>query len=176
MLQDVLHATRSLLCTSTNETPHERFLAFPSKSMLGKSMPNWFLNPGAVLLRKFVRNKGDPFCDEVELIEADPSFVRIRHTNGIETTVSTKDLAPFPRKLCPTTTKDQKQSILSPVEQMPAELEANRETETVSSSCETSSENNASECLFDNNTITPQLRRSTRIKKKPDRYGDTTYD
>ena len=65
VLQDALHATRSLLCTSTNETPHDRFLAFPRKSMLGKSMPNWLLNPGAVLLRKFVRNKGDPLCDHM---------------------------------------------------------------------------------------------------------------
>ena len=56
---------------------------------------------------------------------------------------------------------------------MPAELETNRETETVSPSCEPSSENNASECLFDNDTTTPQLRLSTKIKKKPDRYGDS---
>ena len=56
-------------------------------------MPNWLLNPGAVLLRKFVRNRGDPLCDKVELIEANPSFARICHSNGIETTVSTKDLA-----------------------------------------------------------------------------------
>ena len=137
-------------------------------------MPNWLLNPGAVLLRKFVRNKGDPLCDEVELIEANPSFARIRHSNGIETTVSTKGLAPCPRELCPTTTEDQKQSISSPVEQMPAELETNQETETTSPSCELSSENKASECLFDNDTTTPQLRRSTR--KKPERNGNSMYD
>ena len=29
VLPDVLHSVRSLLCTATNETPHERFLGFP---------------------------------------------------------------------------------------------------------------------------------------------------
>ena len=95
VLPDALHSVRSLLCTSTNETPHERFLTFSRKSMVGKSMPNWLLNPGTVLLRRFVINKGDPLCDEVDLIEANPSFARIRLSNGLESTVSTKDLAPF---------------------------------------------------------------------------------
>jgi len=97
VLQDALYSVRSLLCTSTNETPHDRFLGFPRKSMLGKSMPNWLLNPGIALIRKFVRNKWDPLCDEVDLIEANPSFARVRFPNGTEATVSTKDLASYSR-------------------------------------------------------------------------------
>jgi len=46
--------------------------------MLGKSMPNWLLNPSIVLLSKFVRNKEDSLCEEVDLIEANPSFARVR--------------------------------------------------------------------------------------------------
>ena len=41
VLQDALHSIRSLLCTSTNTTPHERFFVFPRRSMLGKSVPSW---------------------------------------------------------------------------------------------------------------------------------------
>ena len=60
VLQDALHATRSRLCTTTNETTHERFLGFSRKPMIGKSIPNWLMNPGPVLLRKHVRTKSDP--------------------------------------------------------------------------------------------------------------------
>ena len=64
VLQDALHSTRSLLCTSTNSTPHKRFFCFQRRSMLGKSLPNWLLNPGPVFLRNHIRNKGDPLCQK----------------------------------------------------------------------------------------------------------------
>ena len=35
VLPETLHAVRSLVCLSTNETPHERFLRFPRKAMTG---------------------------------------------------------------------------------------------------------------------------------------------
>ena len=44
VLQDALNSTRSLLCTLTNSTPHDRFFQFHSRSMLGKSIPRWLLN------------------------------------------------------------------------------------------------------------------------------------
>jgi len=46
--------------------------------MLGTSLPNWLVNPGTVLLRRHVRHKNDPLCDEVDLIDANHSFVRVR--------------------------------------------------------------------------------------------------
>ena len=101
VLTDALHSVRSLLCTATNATPHEQFLSFPRKSMLGKSLPSWLTSPGTVLLRRFVRQrKSDPLCDEVELVEANPSFAHVRYPDGRETTVALKDLAP-----CPTVTE-----------------------------------------------------------------------
>ena len=54
VLPQSLHAVRSLLCTTTNATPHER-LNFHRRSMLGRSLPNWLLQHGPVLLRRFVR-------------------------------------------------------------------------------------------------------------------------
>ena len=97
VLPSALHAIRSLLCTATNQTPHERFFRFQRRSGLGKTMPSFLLNPGTVLLRRFVRTKSDPLCDEVELLEANPSFCHVRYKNGKESTVSTQDLAPFPQ-------------------------------------------------------------------------------
>ena len=40
VLPDALHSIRSLLCTATNMTPHERLFNFPRKSTAGKSIPS----------------------------------------------------------------------------------------------------------------------------------------
>ena len=57
VLPEVLHATRSLLCTATNETPHDLFFKFPRKAAVGASLPTWLLNPGPVWLKRHVRNR-----------------------------------------------------------------------------------------------------------------------
>ena len=40
ILPEALHAFRSLFCTSTNNTPHKRFLPFSRRSMFGQSLPS----------------------------------------------------------------------------------------------------------------------------------------
>ena len=98
VLPEALHSIRSLLCTSTNATPHERFFGFPRKSASGASMPDWLTTPGPVLLRRLVRQrKSDPLVDEVELIESNPKYAHIRHPDGRESTVSLRHLAPTSR-------------------------------------------------------------------------------
>ena len=94
VLDMVLHSVRSLLCTATNETPHERLFAFSRKSTNGYSSPTWLSSPGQVLVRKFVRDKSDPLVESVELISATPNYAQVRYPDGRESTVSTKDLAP----------------------------------------------------------------------------------
>ncbi|XP_048583013.1 uncharacterized protein LOC125561953 [Nematostella vectensis] len=95
VLPDVLHSIRSLLCTATNETPHERFFGFPRRSSSGSSIPTWMSEPGPVLLKRHVRaSKTDPLVDEVELLQANPHYAHVRYPDGRETTVSTKHLAP----------------------------------------------------------------------------------
>ena len=96
VLPEALHSVRSLLCTSTNETPHERFFSFPRKSTYGKSLPSW-LRPGPVMLRRFVRaNNASPLVDEVELLDANPTYAHVRYPDGRESTVSINDLSPSP--------------------------------------------------------------------------------
>jgi len=97
VLPEAHHAVRSLVCLSTNETPHERFLRFPRKAMAGSALLSWLLHPGPILLRRHVRNKGDPLCDLVELVEGNQTHSVIRLGDGQESIVSTSDLAPFPR-------------------------------------------------------------------------------
>ena len=43
VLFEALHSVRSLLCTATNATSHERFLGFDRRSMIGRTLPNWFI-------------------------------------------------------------------------------------------------------------------------------------
>ena len=98
VLPDALHSIRSLLCTATNETPHERLFRFPRRNSAGNTLPSWLLEQGKVLLRRHVRNsKYDDLCDEVDLIETNPTYARVRLANGYEKTVSLRDLAQLPK-------------------------------------------------------------------------------
>lgn len=96
VLPDALHSMRSLLCTSTNVTPHERFFTFPRKATYGKSMPSWLLTSQSALLKKaVVQSKYDPITEAVELVHTNPEYARVRHANGNESTVSLRRLAPM---------------------------------------------------------------------------------
>ena len=95
VLQDSLHCVRSLLCTQTNATPHERMFSHRRRSTSGNSLPSWLLSPGPVYLKRHVRaSKYDPLVDEVELLEANTHYAHVRMPDGRETTVSLRHLAP----------------------------------------------------------------------------------
>ena len=95
VLPDALHSIRSLLCTATNETPHERLFKYARRSSSGSAVPSWLSTPGLVLLKRHVRSsKTDPLVDEVELLQANPHYAHIRYPSGKEDTVATKHLAP----------------------------------------------------------------------------------
>ncbi|KRX75500.1 Pro-Pol polyprotein [Trichinella sp. T6] len=95
VLPNALHAVRSLLCTSTNATPHERFLAFSRRSTSGRSIPAWLLDSKSALLKKHVRNsKTDPLVEEVLLLEVNPTNAYVRFPDGQGSSVSTRHLAP----------------------------------------------------------------------------------
>ena len=97
VLPQVLRSVRSLLCTATNSTPHERLFGFQRRSILGISTPSWLCSPGTVLVRRHVRhNKYEPLVEEADLIHATPQYAHIRFKNGRESTVSLRDVAPVP--------------------------------------------------------------------------------
>ena len=94
-MAEALHASRSLLCTATNATPHERLFKFNRRSTTGITLPAWLSHPGKVLMKRYPRNnKHEPLVDEVELLEANPQYAHIRKSDGREATVSLKHLAP----------------------------------------------------------------------------------
>ena len=169
VLPEALDSVRSLLCTATNATPHERFLGFDRRSMIGRT-------PGPVLLRRFVRNKHDPLVDEVELLDANPRFANVRLRSGNEVTVSVSDLAPCPSNSIQTS--EDSENISNPTESFPNE----NSIKTPSLPAQTTRNPSAELCTP---KITPSispvsedvsLRRSSRIKKAPDRSENNIYD
>ena len=97
VLEDALHSLRTLLCTATNCTPHEKLFNYSRKSTSGQSVPSWLSVPGPVLLKRHVRqSKYDPLVDKVELLDANPYYAHVRFPNGKESTVSVRHLAPAP--------------------------------------------------------------------------------
>ena len=94
-MPSALHGIRSLLCTATNETLHQRFFGFNRRSSFGTSLPGWLTEPGSVLHRNFNRSsKFDSKVCQVQLEEANPLYARVRFPNGREGNVSVRDLAP----------------------------------------------------------------------------------
>lgn len=96
VLPDALHSIRSLISTSTNATPHERMFSFQRRTSSGMALPSWLTVPGPVFLKRHARSsKYDALVDEVELIDANPNYAHIKHSDGTESTVSLRDLAPL---------------------------------------------------------------------------------
>ena len=121
VLTDALHSIRSLLCTATNATPHERIFAYNRKSTSGTTLPSWLLTPGPVLMKRNVRSsKYEPLVDEVELLECNPQYAHVRLQDGREETVSLHQLAPKPTD---TTTADSDCSIERKPTSIPEESE-----------------------------------------------------
>ena len=96
VLPDALHSIRSLLCTATNETPHERMFNFTRKSTTGKTIPSW-VRPGPVYVRNQPRrSKNDPPVTSATLIHVNPQYAHVRLQSGVETTASLRDVSRHP--------------------------------------------------------------------------------
>ena len=186
MLPDVLHSVRSMLCTTTNETPQERLFKHKRRSSFGVSVPTWLSSPGRLYLRRHANpSKYDPVVEEVDLVHATPSYARVRFPTGRETTVSLRDIAPSRQPI--TCSPDGSGNL------------ANRETNAdacelpdASYACNRVCDNgeNPDDSDFTNAGVTPlgevpssemsdkvsdSVRRSTRQRKPVDRYGAVSY-
>ena len=188
VLLEVLDTLRSLLCTSTYATPHKRFLSFPRRSMIGKSLPCGLIQPGPVLPGCFVRNKNQPLVDEVELTGANSNFAHICFRDGRESTVSVTDLAPCPSET--TTFSKSYHDKITDVEQ-PSTTSDNSplhncqrhepiSSDAVDNSLPTvttcpghSTRPNSSDSLLSQPVV---LRRFSRNIRPPNRFGNNIYN
>ncbi|KAJ8887173.1 hypothetical protein PR048_013388 [Dryococelus australis] len=79
VLQEAHLSIRSLLCMSTNATPHKRMFGFSRRSTNGMATPSWLMQPGPVLLKSHVRHsKYEPLVDEVFLFEGNPEYSYVK--------------------------------------------------------------------------------------------------
>lgn len=115
-----------------------------------------------------MRNKNEPLVDEVELIDSNPTYANIRHTNGRESTVSVRDLAPCPEGQVVRPSVTEEPSIVHPActkvpdgEVSPAPV-LQEEVGVVDP---------PSPGSMNKDATVPELRRSSRISKPPVRYG-----
>lgn len=166
LLPDCLHAIRSLLCTSTNMTPHERLFSFPRKSSNGYSLPSWLCRPGPVYLRRHVRHsKHEPLVDEVELLETHPKFARIKLPSGRESTVALKDLAPLPGD----------DGISPQPDENPAEPNIHEVNLPTPAKQQPASHPPTTDSHVDCDDATPRLRRSNRPHKPREFHDHVRY-
>ena len=94
ILPDALHSIRSLLCTATNMTPHDRLFKYSRKSASGISIPSW-VKPGPIYIRNHTKtSKHDPPVTPATLIDVNPHYAYVQLPSGTETTVNVRDLAP----------------------------------------------------------------------------------
>ena len=140
--------------------------------MLGQSVPDWLLKGGTVLLRNFTRNKSEPLGIQVELLGANPKYALIRYADGHESTVSTGDLAPYP---VGEGEQESAELIEEDKDGLQEEPNQNESSDTLENSLQESlpksSGNSSSSSELSDVDVPPPLRRSTRITRRPDRYG-----
>lgn len=121
-----------------------------------------YLCQDQVLLRRNVRNsKYDPLVDEVELVEANPHYAHIRHSDGRVSTVSLKDLAPKGNE---TVLNDEPETDMSNYSENGSQA-AQEVVSHESDNLQPADVNIMPE------EVTPPLRRSQRIRKPPVRFG-----
>lgn len=155
VLADALHSIRSLLCTATNCTPHERFFNYQRRSCTGYSIPSWLTDADKVLLRRHVRHsKHDPLVDEVKLVSTNPNYALVRFDSGREDTVSIRDLAP-----CPQTEDIAGHHFKADNDETPIDDQVDKCEENLRATPKT------------DEIIEQPLRRSQRIRTHPVRFG-----
>ena len=194
VLPDALHAIRSLLCTATNSSPHERLFNYNRRSTSGRSIPSW-VKPGRVYVRNHTkRTKNDPPVTSATLVHANPEYAHIRLDSGVETTVNIRDLAPYPVE-----TTEEVDDVFEGPNPLPVVTPDNNDSQVHQNNIEQPESGHSEQPIVDaavdrdvallNETLTQQgpisgtpsspiaeesqtLRRSARKTALPRRYGD----
>jgi hypothetical protein len=126
------------------------------------------MQAGPVMLRRFVRtSKNDPLVDEVELTDINPTYARVRYTDGRESSVSLRDLAPCPTSSIQNGTPFEPQPLQEPLHTSDGLPPAQNSTTTQVPEIR-SKVDNAEHVLLTKKT---GLGRSTRVRKPAARYG-----
>lgn len=170
VLSDALHSIRSLLCTATNCTPHERLFGYQRRSSSGHSVPSWLSSSDRAYLRKKVReSKFDPLVEEVEIVHVNPEYAHVRLPSGIESTVSARDLAPMEQPTPNTHIDINTQPTLNPQVEQPNLRDTNIEQQEQPTETVVPSSNPEPSTVLPNDQepTSNAPRKSNRTSKKP---------
>ena len=75
--------SRTLICTKTNTTTHDRFSGFPRRSPLALCIANWLAPNNDIYVKLFVRIRSDPFIKPAKEVEVvNDQFVRVKRLGG----------------------------------------------------------------------------------------------
>ena len=178
-MPDSLHAIRSLICTSTRETPHERMFRFDRRSTSGPGVPKWLTEAegSEIWVRNFRRAaKSEPRVKPANLIEAFPPYARVEFPDSRVDTVSLDDVAPkgkYPKdseesEIVVPQSPESEEVIVENVEEVPV-LES---VESSSGSLEQSGEEVEARSHEEQMSSEPELRRSNQELIRPARFAD----
>ena len=157
-------------------------------------VPSWYINPGPVLPRNFEKSsKNDDLVKRVELLEANSHYALIKDQRGNTKTVSTQDLAPYPRREVQNSREEQMQDydelalkaanskprVLIPKLCLPNEIlqssESNNQDAKINESInanENEDKKESSEIMESSSSSRGTITRSGRISRMPDKYKE----
>ena len=148
--------------------------------------------PGPVLLKNFEKsNKNDGLVKRVDLLEANPHYAVIKDRKGNTKTVSTQDLAPFPRQTLNTREEliqdfdelaseaaRSKPRVLIPKLSLPKEILKSAESENQDANMDESINSNENDEIIEPSDMEISsnsreiVTRSGRISRRPGKYED----
>ena len=171
LLSDTLHSVRNLICSATNQTPHDRIFIFQRRFTASSSICIGLQPPGLVAIKHHVRSsKFDPLTDEMHLIEANLQNVHVQYPDGKEDTVAFKHLAPKP------TSNDKILEKKSRVAKVDSENFAN---DVAPANESFTTEDVDAEPIQNKSLNSPssetKLHHSQRVRKSPERYDPANY-
>ena len=119
-------------------------------------------------------NKSEPLRDIIDLVEANQHYAIVRHEDGSESSVSTSDLAPYPRSENDATSETTEDTSSADVTSRTPEINE-RLPDEPQESTDAGEKNDVTHGPrdFGGETSVP-LRRSNRERRPPDRFGDWT--
>ncbi len=104
VLPDVLASIRTLICTATKETPHDRFFNFQRRTPTKYTIPHWMAPGNPVYVKNVVRNKDDPLVHPAQVVEViNDQFIKVANRKGVVDTISSSkvsrgSIVPNPRR------------------------------------------------------------------------------
>ena len=116
----------------------------------------------------------DLLVEEAELIEANPYYAHVRLGDGKEISVSLRDLAPNPKSLIEqsSVTENNDSADETVNRDFESQSDLTNEMPADRNSVEASVESSTQKTSFQENT---NLRRSSRVRRPIDRYGNNIY-